>query len=373
MIEVKQISSKKDIKKSIKFQLKMYKGNPYYVPPIFIDEVNYLQKHKNPVFETADVAHFVAYKDGKMAGRISGFILYDFNNKVNEKRVRFSRFDCINDVEVSKALFNAVETWAKNKGMEIAHGPLGGNDLDREGLLIEGFDQLNTFASQYSHAYYKDLIEANGYKKEVDWLEFKIFMPDKINERITKISKLVLKRSKLRIAPIENKSKFIDKYKDGIFEVLDAAYAKLYGVVELSEKVREQVVKDFKLILDPRFICVVLNEKDEVVAFGLAMPAIGKALQKSSGKLLPFGIFRLLKAAKRPRDIDLGLIAVKPEYQLTGVNSIVLNEIGSNVIKAGIPSVETNLQLETNHQVQAQFETFEFIQHKRRRSFIKKL
>lgn len=373
MIEIREAKTKKDIKKGINFQLKLYKGNKCYVPPIILDEINYLNADKNPVFEHAKVKHFLAYKDGRLAGRISGFILEDFNKKVNEKRVRFSRFDSINDKAVAKALFKAVEGWAKSEGMTIAHGPLGGNDLDREGLLIEGFDQLNTFATQYSFPYYVDLIEDNGYKKEVDWLEFKIFMPEKINERITKISKLVLKRSKLRIAPMESRNKFIDKYKDGILEVLDAAYAKLYGVVELSDKVREQLVKDFKLLLDPRFICVVLNEKDKVVAFGLAMPALAKAVQKSKGKLFPFGIFRMLYAARRPKDIDLGLIAVRPEYQLTGVNSIVLNEIGSSVIKAGIPSVETNLQLETNSQVQAQFETFKSIQHKRRRCYIKNI
>ncbi|MGD9901348.1 MAG: GCN5 family acetyltransferase [Spirochaetales bacterium] len=373
MIEVKQITKKKDIKKFVNFQIKLYKGNKYYVPPLILDEINYLQKSKNSAFKDAEVALFLAYRDGQIVGRIAGFILNEFNEKVKEKRVRFSRFDSINDLEVATALFDAVEIWAKGYGMEIIHGPLGANDLDREGLLIEGFEEPQTFEEQYSYEYYVDLIEKNGFKKETDWLEYRIYLPEKFDERIERISKKVLERSHLKIAPMINKNKFIDKYKQGIFDILDEAYAKLYGVVPISEEVRREVVKQFKLLLDPRFITVVLNDKDEVVAFGLALPSLSDAVQKSGGKLLPFGIFRLLKAVKKPKNIDLGLIAVKPSYQLMGINSIVLNEIGHKIIDAKIPYVETNLQLEDNKEVQAQFEAFKKDQHKRRRSYIKHL
>jgi len=373
MVEVKQISKRSDIKKFIAFQIKLYKNNKYYVPPIIIDEINYLQKKKNPAFEHAEVALFLAYENGKIVGRIAGFILQDYNEKVGETRVRFSRFDSIDKEEVASALFHAVETWAKEKGATVIHGPLGANDLDREGLLIEGFNEPQTYEEQYSYDYYPSLIEKYGFKKDIDWLEYRIYLPEKMDERIERISALVLKRSKLTIAPIEHKNAFIDKYKDGIFEVLDCAYAKLYGVVPLSEKVREAAVAQFKLMLDPRFICVVLNEKQEVVAFGIALPSLSRAIQKGKGKLLPFGIFHLLKAIKHPKNVDLGLIAVKPEYQLTGVNAIVLNEIGKNIIKAGVPYVETNLQLENNKEVQSQFESFKKDQHKRRRSYIKNI
>ena len=373
MIEVKKITSRKDIKKFIQFQIDLYKGNKFYVPPLVLDEINYLQKDKNPAFENAELGLFLAYQDGKIVGRIAGMILYEFNEKVNEKRVRFSRFDSINDETVAKVLFDAVETWAKGYGAEIIHGPLGANDLDREGLLIEGFEEPQTYEEQYSYPYYVDLIEKNGFQKEIDWIEYRIYLPEKMDERIQRLSQLVLKRSKLSIAPTIKKSKFIDKYKEGIFEVLDAAYAKLYGVVPISEKVRVEVVKQFKMLLDPRFICVVLNEQKEVVAFGIALPSLSEAVQKSRGKLLPFGIFRLLKAVKKPKNVDLGLIAVKPEYQLTGVNAIVLNEIGNNIIKAGIKTVETNLQLENNKEVQSQFESFKKDQHKKRRSYIKRI
>jgi GNAT superfamily N-acetyltransferase len=371
MIKIRQITKRNHIKKFINFQIKLYKGNKFFVPPIIVDEIKFLQVSKNPAFERAEVALFLAYENKKIVGRIAAFILHDYNEKIGESRVRFSRFDSIDNQKVANALFKAAEQWAKEKGANIIHGPLGANDLDREGLLIEGFDQEQTFEEQYNYDYYAKLIENYGFKKEIDWLEFKIYLPKQMDERIVRISNMVLKRSNLKIAKIENKNKFIDKYKDGIFEVLDAAYAKLYGVVPISNKVRAELVKQFKLLLDPRFICVVLNEQNEVVAFGLAMPSLTKAVQKSRGKLLPFGIFRLLLATKRPKAVDLGLIAVKPEYQLKGVNAIILNEIGKKIIAAGIESVETNLQLENNKEVQSQFENFKKDQHKKRRSYVK--
>ncbi|PKK95969.1 MAG: hypothetical protein CVV59_00980 [Tenericutes bacterium HGW-Tenericutes-4] len=369
MIEIKEVKNVRDLKKFVHFPLRLYKNNKYYVPPILLDEINYLQKHKNPAFESAEVGLFLAYKSKKIVGRIAGFVLYEYNDKINENRVRFSRFDSVDDQTVANALFDAVVEFGKKFNATKLHGPLGANDLDREGLLIEGFTTEQTFEEQYNFEYYVKLIENYGFKKEVDWLEYRIFLPKKMDERIERISSLVLKRSNLEIAKIEKKNAFIDKYKDGIFNVLDEAYAKLYGVVPISDGVRREVVKQFKLLLDPRFICVVLNEKKEVVAFGLAVPSLAKAVQKSNGRLFPFGLFRLLYAVKKPKNIDLGLIAVKPEYQRTGINAIVLNEIGKKIINAGIPYVETNLQLESNVEVQAQFENFEKIQHKKRRSY----
>jgi|LGOV01.1.fsa_nt_gb GNAT superfamily N-acetyltransferase len=373
MIEIREVKTRRSIKKFINFQLKLYKGNKFYVPPLIADEIKYLQKAKNPAFENADIVLFTAYKDGEMVGRIAGFILHDYNTKMQENRVRFSRFDSINDKEVAKALFCAVEGWAKAKGMDIAHGPLGANDLDREGLLIDGFEELSTFETQYSYAYYVDLIEANGYKKEVDWIEYRIYLPSKVDERVARISNLVLKRSKLHLAPNERKGKYIDKYQAGIFETLDAAYAKLYGVVPINDGVRREVVKQFKLLIQPRFISIVLDEFNKVVAFGLVMPALAKAVQKSRGKYLPFGVFRYLRASRKPKDVDLALIAVRPEYQLKGVNAIVLGDLTQSIINEGIAYVETNLLLESNSQVQAQFEKYKKDQHKKRRSYVKKI
>jgi GNAT superfamily N-acetyltransferase len=373
MIEVKQITKKTDIKKFINFQIKLYKNNKYFVPPIILDEIKYLQVDKNPAFENAEVGLFLAYKNKKIVGRIAAFILHDYNKKMGENRVRFSRFDSVNDSKVAKALFNAAENWAKHFNADIIHGPLGANDLDREGLLIKGFKEPQTFEEQYNYDYYVNLIEENGFKKEVDWLEYRIYLPKKMDDRIERLSKLVLKRSKLKIAKIERKNKFIDKYKDGILQVIDEAYANLYGVVPMSKKVRQEVVKQFKLVLDPRFICVVLNEKDEVIAFGLALPSLSEAIRKSKGKLFPFGWLRLLNAVKRPKNIDLGLIAVKPKYQLTGINAIILNDIGKRIISTGIKYVESNLQLENNKAVHSQFESFKKDQHKIRRSYIKRI
>ena len=370
---IKEVKTKSDRKKFVDFPTKLYKNCKQYVHPLRSDELN-LFSEKNVSYEDCDAVYYLAYKQGKLVGRIAGIEQRVYNEKVNEKRVRFTRFDCINDEEVAKALFNAVEAWARNKGMNIVHGPMGFNDLDREGMLVEGFDELATFEEQYNYSYYPELMEKCGYEKEVDWLEFKIYPADEKHiSRVKKISEMVLKRYNLKVATAKNKNEYIEKYKKGIFEVIDDAYGDLYGVVPYTDKLRDQIIQQFKMFISLKYMITILDEKDNPVAFGFAIPSLSKAVQKSKGRLTPFGIIRLLRAVKHPKVIDFALIGVKKEYLQCGLPAAILNHIINVMHDENIEYCETNLNLEYNHNIQNQWKTFKHEQHKRRRSYIKHL
>lgn len=373
MIEIKEVKTKSDIKKFVSYPHKLYKKNENFVPFLDIDEVNKFDKDKNESYDDCIVKCFLAYKNGELSGRIAAIIQKLYNQKVNEKRVRFSRFDCINDKEVSSALFSAVENWSKEQGMEIIHGPMGYNDLDREGLLIEGFDYLSTFEEQYNYPYYAELIEDYGFKKEVDWVEYRITVPKELNPRIEKISKIVEERYNLKVLKPTSLKKFIEEYKDQFFDTLDAAYSKLYGVVPFSDKMKDSLIDQFGLILNKDFIVGIIDKNNKLIGFGLMFPSLSESVNKSKGKLLPFGIIRMLLQIKRPKNIDLGLIAIRPEYQNKGVNAMILSSMMKVVIKKKIEFAETNLMLEDNLKIQSQFEMFDHIQHKRRRSYVKNI
>ena len=373
MIEVKEVTTKKMQKDFLNLPLKMYKGNPYFVPTLYSDEKNIFSPKKNVYFDDCDIVFYNAYRDGEIVGRIGGIIHKAYNNKVSQKRVRFTRFDCIDDVEVAKALFEAVESWAIAKGMEIAHGPLGFSDLEREGLLIEGFDELSTFEEQYNYDYYAKLIEACGYAKEVDWVEYQIEIPDEPLERIATISDKVLKKYNLRVADIKSKKNVIENYGDKILDLIDEAYGDLYGTVPFTPRMREQLISQFKLLLNKELIVVVVDEADEVVAFGLCLPSLSKAVQKSGGRMTPACLLKLLKSVKKPEMIDLALIGVKKDHQNRGINGIVLNMMINNAVKLGVTLAETNLNLEENEKVQSQWKFFKHRMHKRRRAYVKDL
>ena len=372
MIEIIEVKTKKEIREFVDFPTKLYKGVKQYVHPLRFDEINNFNPKKNASLEECDVQLFLAKQDGKIVGRIAGIIQRSYNKKVGQTRCRFSRFDAINDVEVAHALFGAVENWAKEQGMNIVHGPLGFNDLDREGMLIEGFDEIATFEEQYNFPYYKDLLEACGYEKETDWLEYKIF-PSPLDERTDRIADMVLKRYNLRVVQEKSKKKFLKKYGDQLFEVIDQAYAPLHGTVPLSESVRAQILEQFELILSLKFFIAIVDENDRVIAFGFALPSLAKAVNKSKGKMLPAGIFRMLHAIKKPQVVDLALVGIRPEYQGKGVNAIIMRFMANSIKKNHIQFCETNLNLEDNIKIQQQWKLFNHSQHKRRRCFIKKL
>ena len=373
MIEIVRVVSKKDKKEFVDFPLRMYKDNKYFAPPIYADEMT-IFSNKNAYFASSESVFFLAKEDGKTVGRIQGIIQKQYNEIHNEKRLRFTRFDAVDDERVAKALFDALIEFGKEKQMEILCGPLGYSDLEREGLLVYGFDQMSTFAEQYNYPYYEKLIESVGLTKEVEWLEFKVKFPKTKSEKIKRVAERTLEINNLHIAdPKLSKRKLLKKYADGIFNCLDVCYKELYGTVPFTDEVKKQVLSQFNLVIAKKYILVILDENDEVVAFAFCMPAIGKALQKSSGKLTLPAIVKLLKAIKNPNVIEFCLIGVVPKYQSKGVNAIALDGIMDMLSKGNISHCETNLCLDYNSKILAQWKYFDAENHKRRRSYFKKI
>ena len=370
MVEVREVKTKKEQKEFLDFPLLMYKDNPYFVPPLYGDEKK-MFRSDYVYYDTCEAVYYNAYRDGKIVGRISGILQKASNEKHNEKRIRFTRFDSIDDQEVASALFRAVEDWGIKKGMDTICGPLGFSDLEREGLLVEGFDEVSTFEEQYNAEYYGRLIEGCGYEKEVDWLESKIYYPDDEDNTMEKMSDFILKRYNLHIGYAKNPRDFIKRYGDGFFRLLDVAYEGLYGTVPFTDGMKKMMIDNFMLIIKLDYVAVILDENDNVVCLGICFPAIGEALQKSSGKLTLPALFRLLRAINHPKVLDLGLIAVDPEYMNRGIATVLF--AGFKRMLKGIDHAETNLNLETNHAIQNQWKRFKAVQHKRRRSYVKKI
>lgn len=372
MIDVREVQTKKDRKAFLDFPLKLYATSPYYVPPIYMDE----KKIFSPDYFynlTSESVFFLARKDGKVVGRISGILQKASNEKWHQKRVRFTRFDSIDDIEVAKALFDAVEDWARKKGMEEVVGPLGYSDMEREGLLIEGFEELSTFATQYNYPYYQKLIESLGYEKETDWVERKIASPKSIDPRIERLVPLILKREKLHMVHVDSMQEIIDRYADQFFDLVDESYSSLYGTVPLLHEQRKDIITGFKLLLSPYYLRLIADENDHLAAFGICFPSISKALQKSGGHITLPTLLRILKAKKDPEIIDLGLIGVKNQYKNSGISWAILLEIMKMLQSGKVAYCETNPNLEDNLAIQNNWERFENKLHKRRRSFVKKI
>ena len=372
MVIVKEVKTKKQQKEFLDFPLNLYKNNPYFVPPIYMDEKQIFKKNY-VYYETCEAIYFNAYKDNKIVGRISAIIQKSSNEKWNQKRVRFTRFDSIDDQEVATALFNAVENYAKEKKMEEIVGPLGFSDLEREGLLIEGFDYLSTYEEQYNYPYYQKLIENCGYSKDVDWLETRLFYPKNVNQKLYDVSAMMLKKYGLRVSRTKTTNQFIKRYADQFFEILDITYSNLYGTVPFTDKMKKMLLDNFRLIINVKNVAVIVDKDDKVVCFGLTFPSIGEALQKSQGHLTLPALIRILKTIKKPKRIDLGLIGVLPEYAKKGIASALICEILNMLKNENLEYAETNLNLENNYNILNQWKYFDSLQHKRRRCFIKKI
>ena len=376
MLQIKLVKSKKEIKQFINFPLNLYKNNKYFVPCLYSDELAIFKKDYL-YNDQADYNAFIAIKDGKVVGRIMAILQKASNAKWNLKRIRFNRFDCIDDQEVADALFDKVFEYAKERGMDEVVGPLGFSDLEREGLLIEGFDYLSTFEEQYNYPYYQRLIENYGFKKEIDWVERRLFPNKKddtdLGKRLEKISDLVMKKNKLHFAETKNINEFLKKYKDSFFDLCEKSYENLYMTVPFSEKIKKSLIASFKLIINKRFISMILNENNEAVCFGLCFPEMGSFIQKSKGKLTPITLIKLLHGIRHPKILDLGLIGVDSRYVNSGVATVMVNLTYKYLNNdKNIKYMETNLNLENNFHIISLWDKFDNIQHKRRRSFVKK-
>lgn len=376
-IIIKEINENdKAMKKAfVKFPIKLYKGCPYYVPPLILDEMDTLNTKKNPAFDFCEMQLFLAYRNDEIVGRIAAIINHNANKIWEKKQARFSFVDFIDDDEVVDKLFEAAQQWALSKGMDQIIGPMGFTDLDPEGLLIKGFDKVSTMATKYSYPYYETQIERLGYKKDADWKEFYIPVPSKVPERHQRIADMVAKRYGLKILKFEN-YKQITPYVSKLFKCLNEAYKPLYGFSPLTQRQIDHYVKMYVPLLRWDVVTIVVHEEtDNVVGFGIAIPSLSEALQKGKGKLFPFGWFHLLKALKSKKNpiVDLMIMGILPEYQGKGVNAIIFSDVIPSSYKSGFKFAESNPELEMNNKMVSLWDGFDAENHKMRRAYIKHL
>ncbi|MBR4553631.1 MAG: N-acetyltransferase [Bacteroidaceae bacterium] len=375
-IEIRRVSSKRDLKHFIRFNYELYRENPYSVPDLYEDMLSTFSPRKNPAFEFCEADYFLAYRDGKIVGRVAAIINHRANEAWKKKAVRFGWIDFIDDEEVSRLLLETVSQWGRERGMDVIEGPLGFTDMDAEGMLIEGFDELSTMATTYNYPYYPKHMERLGFEKAADWVERKIYIPEAIPEKHLRIAEIVKKKYGLRIRKLHSKK---DAFKDNtarrIFELINEAFAPLYGYSRMTDRQIDQYVNTFIPILDLRMVTIVEDAEGEIIAAGISMPSMSRALQKAKGKLFPFGWWHLLSALKWKRDemLDLLLIAVRPDFQGKGANALLFTDLIPVYQKLGFKYAESNVELELNNKVQSQWQYFENHQHKRRRCFSKKL
>ena len=373
-ITIKKVTTKRDLKRFIRFNYELYKDNAYSVPDLYDDMLNTFNRKKNAAFEFCEAEYFLAYKDGKLVGRVAAIINHRANQAWGKKDVRFGWIDFTDDAEVSDALIRTVEQWGKERGMTDIVGPLGFTDMDAEGMLIEGFDQLGTMATIYNYPYYPQHMERMGFVKDADWVEFKIYIPDGIPDKHKRIADIIQRKYNLQIKKYTSAKKIAAEYGQAIFRLINEAYSQLYGYSALSQRQIDQYVKMYLPILDLRMVTLITDQNGELVAVGISMPSLSEALQKAHGRLLPFGWYYLLKALffkRRAKMLDLLLVAVKPEYQNKGVNALLFTDLIPVYQQLGFEYAESNPEMELNGKVQAQWEYFRTEQHKRRRAFRK--
>ena len=373
-IEIRKIDTKCGLKKFVKWGIDLYKDNDCFVPPLVMDDVNTLDPHNNPAFDFCESIYFMAYDNGKPVGRIAGIINNVVNEKTGKKTLRFGWVDFIDDTRVSEALFRAVEVWGRSKGMEEIVGPLGFSDMDPEGMLVEGFDQEGTMATIYNYPYYPKHLEAMGFEKEADWIEFRMTIPDGIPERYQRISDIIKRKYELSTPKYTSAKKLVKDYGQEIFQLINEAYSELYGYSPLTPRQINRYISMYIPVLRLDNISLIVDKDKKLIGVGIAMPSLSKALIKSRGRLFPFGWIHLLKALRGQNDVvDLLLVAVKPEYQSKGVNSLLFTDLIPCFINNGYKYAESNPELELNQKVQSQWGYFETRQHKRRRAYRKPL
>jgi GNAT superfamily N-acetyltransferase len=369
-IEIKRVITRKDLKKFIAFPYKLYAKNKYWCPPLRFDELNNLRKDKNVAFDFCEAEYWLAYKGNEIVGRIAGIIQQKSNERWNEKLVRFGWIDFIEDLEVARKLIETVENWGKEKGMTGIHGPLGFSDMDNEGMLIRGFDEVHTLASIYNYPYYPVYMEKLGFSKAADWVQFEFDVPPVIPDKVERLSRLVMEKYKLRVLKVK-KAKELKPYARKMFAMLNEAFDELYGFTALTEKQMDSYTKQYFGFIQPQFVSFILDQSDEIVGFGVSMPSLTRALQKCNGKLFPFGFIYILQAMKKNDTIDMYLNGVRPDYHGKGINALYYNELQKAYINANIKKAVTNPQLEDNAKALTIWKNFNGRQHITRRCWIK--
>ncbi len=371
-VVVEPVTTSRQLRDFARFPFHLYKGEKNWVPPLGSEETDLMDPKKNPTARHCDYRAFLARRNGEVVGRIVAVVNPLINEARGVSQVRFFMPDFVDDPEVTDALFGAVETFGRERGLAECVGPIGFQHLDKQGMLIEGFDELTTMAAYYNYPYYRDHMVRMGYGKDVDWLEFRVTAPTEIPEKFTRLTEIMKKRTGIRLLEARSKKDFLP-YVHKLFDVLNEAYREIYGAADLDPAEIDHAREEYFGFIDTDFTKLALNEDGEAVGFGITMPSLSRALQKAKGRLFPFGFIHLLRALKKPEVLDFYLIGVLPEYQSRGVPLIIMTSIMEGAIRRGIRFAETNLELEDNKDVQGLWKMFETRQHKRRRAWKKAL
>jgi ribosomal protein S18 acetylase RimI-like enzyme len=370
-IEIRPVESGRDLRRFVNFPFSLYRGNPHWVPPLLLDEHHTLRRDRNPAFGYCRARYWMAWRGSRPVGRIAGIINDRYIEIWGRKLARFGWVDFEDDPEAARALFEAAESWARGQGMDGIHGPLGFTDMDHEGMLVEGFEELGTLAAIYNHPYYPRLVESLGYSKDVDWVEFEVKVPERIPEKAERVERIVLQKLGLRVLEARSAKQMLP-YAREMFQVLNAAFANIYAFVPLDDRQIDMYTKQYFSFIRPDYTKLILDAQGRVAAFVIGMPSLSRALQRARGRLLPLGFVHLLAAMRKPKMLDLYLGAVRPDLQGRGADALLMTEMARSAIKNGIVTAETNIELEDNVRVQSHWKYFEARQHKRRRCYIKK-
>ena len=372
---ITEVKTKKELRLFVKFPMNLYKDSPYYVPNLYFDEMNALDPAKNPMCKYSKFVRFLAWKDGKVVGRVAGIINEIANRDWDHKEVRFGWFDFVDDREVSKALLEKVIEWGKSYGMTQISGPLGFTDFDNEGMVVEGFDQISSFMLKFNYPYYREHMEALGYEKVIDWQEYRIFVPEKVPEKVSRIAEIVADRYKLHVRNITKRDINKENYGQKLFDLINRTYCELYDFTVLPPEVIDSYVDTYLGFIDLRYVVVIENEEGKLVALAITMPSLAHAVQKGGGYLFPFGWWHIVKSMylKHEEALELMLIAVDPDYRNKGVNAMLFNELIPRIIEGGFKYGESNAELETNNKVQNQWDLYEKQLQRVRRIFGKSI
>lgn len=370
MIKIIEVKTKKQTKMFAEFPIKLYKNNKYFVPQLISDEIKIFDKNKNPSHEYCDSVRFLAYKNNKIVGRIAGIVNFNLNKEKNERTLRFTRLDMYDDIEITKKLFEELINWGRKFKLNKLIGPIGFSDLDKQGLLIEGYEEKGSFITLYNHPYYLKHLTILGFIKDVDWVEKRIFIPKTVPDKLKRISNLVQSRYGYEIVDVKSKKDLKSLIPD-IFKIYNDAFMKLYGFYPLTDKVRDYYINQFITVIRLDYVWVIKNNKNELVGFGLINSCLADAVRKSKGKLFPLGWYRILRSIKKNNIVDFYFIAVRPEDQNNGIAAIILEKGAEVLVKNKIIHAETGPELENNNAIQSIWKDFEHINHKRRRCFKK--
>ena len=349
MVSIKEVTTAKELKQFIKFPFELYKGHPQWVPPLISDEKRTLNPKTNPSIEGCEASYFLAYKNDKLVGRVAAIINHRANEKYNQKLIRFGWFDFIDDEEVSGALLKAVEDWGKSKGMDGAHGPLGFSDFDAHGALVEGFENTPSIIGVYNYPYYPEHFEKHGYKKVVDWLQYRFNASQQVPEKVERINKLIAEKYKVKIV-IPKKRKEILPYAHKLFHTINDAFdgGGIYGFVKMTPAQIDYYIKNYISFVRPELACLIIDENENIVGFGLSMPSLSKVYRKIKGKLFPFGFIHVLRALRKYSEIDLYFNGVHPDWQHRGIHSLYYVAMNKAYIKHNVKIAISSSQLETN-------------------------